>query len=99
MTTYSLKDLHIIFNCKRYLTKERFVHYFVHRFSFEERDATEKFKLFSQFPIGLYYEEKHKDLDLILPKAIEIVKEIQEGPNLPYRFNSSDSKELKKADI
>ena len=97
MNTYTLEDLRTIDETKRYLTRDRFVHYFTTRFSYTERDANEAYNIFIKFPNCIY---NHEDItvDAVIPKAIQIVKDMENGwdkngqlKNLKY-----DEKELRK---
>lgn len=97
MNTYTLQDLQVIFDCKHYLSQDRFVHYFTTRFGYEQRAAQSAFKLFYDFPRKIYDENSHAELDAILPKAIALVYEIKNQPQIPFAYRyENDKKNLKK---
>jgi hypothetical protein len=76
---YSLQDLAKIFNSKYTLTKDRFLHYFTLRYNYSEREASEAYQLYSQFSKGIYNEKQSAVLDKIIPKALFIFDELQDG--------------------
>lgn len=76
---YSLKDLGTIFNTRHTLTRDRFIHYFTLRYNYSEKQADEAHRLYSQFPKGIYNEKENEILDKIIPKALELYNELQEG--------------------
>jgi len=86
---YTLDELSQILNSKHYLPRDRFLHYFVTRFGYSEREAQHMFDVYVNFPKGIYDLGKHKILDLILPKALEIMEEIESTPVMPYSYDSS----------
>ena len=94
MKKYTLKELSIIYNCRHYLSRDRFMHYFVNRYGYPEDTAREAFKMFADFPRKIYNEDAHQLLDEILPQAIELVEEVQNGVHIPYEINQE--KDYKK---
>lgn len=84
MKNYSLKDLQLIFNCKYQLSKDRFIHYFTTRYGYNDRIAKEYYDYFICFPNAI---KKNGELfDLIIPKALELLKEIETVPHIPYSY-------------
>ncbi len=97
MINYSLQDLNTIFNCKHYLTRDRFIHYFTVRYGYPERKADQLFSTFYNFPklISGDINQQGAILDEILPKCIEIVNEIRDLWEKPLNI-PSDRKLIKK---
>lgn len=86
MIKYSLEDLKTSYNCKTYLPKDRFVHYFVHNYGYTESKAIDFYKIFIGFPQNLMAHDEEV-LNEILPKAIEITSYIMEQNTFPYKFD------------
>ena len=101
MTRYSLKELATILNCKHYLTRDRFIHYFTVRYGWKESVAAEAYKLFLGFPrlVNSTVEETQSQYDIILPKVIELVDEMMDSFDMtPKNIRISDycNKEFQK---
>ncbi len=94
MKKYTLKELQTIFNSRHYLSRDRFMHYFVNRYGYTENGANAAFKVFCDFPKKIHDDKSHKLLDEILPKALELVEEIQNGSIIIYHLDQK--KEYKK---
>lgn len=94
MKKYSLEDLRQIYESKRYLTKDRFVHYFVNRYGYSEKASKQAFRLFLEFPKGIYDDEDKKTLDVIIPNAIDLVNGIMNNSHIGYDLDKE--KEYKK---
>jgi hypothetical protein len=79
MNTYTIKDLHTIWNERHYLSLDRFVHYFTLRFGYTEKDAIAAYKVFSEFPKHVYgdNEEMQEKLDKLIPLALQLVGDLQ----------------------
>lgn len=93
MKTYTLEDLRLVFECKHYLTRDRFIHYFTTRFNKTERQAKEDFKLFYEFPRGVYNEEQQILLDELIPEIIALVHNLNNTPHIPYSRERDRDKE------
>lgn len=95
MKTYTLQEIYDIFRMKGYLTGERFVYHFMHRYGLSQREAEDYYNIFLQFPIGIHDDNKIKLLDFILPKATELVNDIQDHNVIRLNYGDKD-KYLKK---
>lgn len=95
MKTYTLQEINEIYRIKGYLTGERFVYHFMHRYGLSQREAEDYYNIFLQFPIGIHDDNKIKLLDFILPKAMELVNDIQDHNVIRLNYGDKD-KYLKK---
>lgn len=99
MNKYSLEDLNVIFNCKMYLTRDRFVHYFTTRFGYTEKDASDAFRLFLDFPRKIYGTVTDmENIDKIIPLAIQITEDLHKSwsQNSELKNINYDDKLLRK---
>lgn len=96
MKTYTLQEIYDIFIMKGYLTGERFVYHFTHRYGLSEREAKDYYNIFSQFPSGIHDDKKRELFDFILPKAMELVSDIQDRDTIRLSYDDNVDECLKK---
>ena len=86
---YSLEDIKTAFDCKNYLPKDRFMHYFTKNYGYSEHEAKNLFKIFMEFPRNLRSEDE-KTLNELMPKIVEVTNLIQNVNRLPYAFETKE---------
>jgi len=99
MNTYTLKDLKTIWQYKGYLSLDRMVHHFVARYGYSEKEATEAWKVLTEFPQHVYGDEKKQALiDKVIPLVIELVDDLQKSWEQNNKFQNQELhlKEIRK---
>lgn len=93
---YSLEQLARINRSRGYLSQERFLHYFVHRFGYSEKLATRLYQIFWKFPFNIHQESEIDEIDEIVTKCVELLTEIEDGFNLSIPKSIFEDYENKK---